>query len=83
MLCLGKPDVQRSSKNTSRESVDKIGPSERFIGGNEDVVGVQVDVSWLSPVSVMDLVSRLAIDCAAHDLVFLLFFTPSVCQTAT
>lgn len=82
MLDSGKRDVQRSLKKASRESADKIGPGERFIGGNEDVVGVQVDVSWLSPVSVMDLASRLAIDCAAHDLVFLLFFTPSVCQTA-
>lgn len=74
---------REAKKKASRKRADEIGPSERFIGSNEDVVGVQVDVSWLSPVSVMDLASQLAIDCAAHDLVFLLFFTLSVCQTAT
>lgn len=65
------------------KSVREIGPSERFIGSNEDVGGVQVDVLWLRPVSIMDLASQLAIDCTAHDLVFLLFFTLPVCQPAT
>lgn len=61
----------------------EIGPSERFIGSNEDVGGVQVVVLWLRPVSIMDLASQLAIDCTAHDLVCLLFFTLPVCQPAT
>lgn len=65
------------------KSAREIGPSERFIGSNEDVGGVQVDVLWLRPVSIMDLASQLAIDCTAHDLVFLLFFPLPVCQPAT
>lgn len=55
----------------------EIGPSERFIG-NEDYVGVRVDVLWLKSVSIMDLASQLPIDCGAHDLVFLLFFFLSI-----
>lgn len=65
------------------KSAREIGPSERFIGSNEDVGGVQVDVLWHRPVSIMDLASQLAIDCTAHDLVFLLFFPLPVCQPAT
>lgn len=61
----------------------EIGPSERFIGSNEGVGGVLVVVLWLWPVSIMDLASQLAINCTAHSLVRLLFFTLPVCQPPT
>lgn len=44
---------------------------------------MQVGVLCLRPVSIMELASQLAIDCAAHDLVLPLFFTIPVCQAAT
>lgn len=65
------------------KSTGEIGPSERFIGSNEDVGGVQVGVLCLRPVSIMEPASQLAIDRAAHDLVLPLFFTIPVCQAAT
>ncbi len=74
---------QKQRESKTGLSVREIGPSERFICSNEDVGGVQVVVLWLRPVSIMDLASQLAIDCTAHDLVCLLFFSLSACQPAT
>lgn len=74
---------EKARESKKRKSVREIGPSERFIGSNEGIGGVQVVVLWLRPVSIMDLASQLAIDCTAHDLVRLLFFTLPVCQPDT
>lgn len=73
----------RKQERAKGEEHREIGPSERFIGSNEGVGGVQVVVLWLRPVSIMDLASQLAIDCTAHNLVCLWFFTLPVCQPDT
>lgn len=57
--------------------------SERFIGCNESVAGVHVVVLWLWLVSIMDPMRQLTIDCTAHNLVRLLFFSLAVYQAAT
>lgn len=85
MLCFAQGNAPQGEARESKKgnSTSDIGPSERFIGSNEDIGGVQADVLWPRTVSIMDLASQLAIDCTAHDLVFPLFFTLSVCQPAT
>lgn len=82
MLFPGRRTVRKQERAKGEEHRE-IGPSERFIGSNEGVGGVQVVVLWLRPVSIMDLASQLAIDCTAHNLVCLWFFTLPVCQPDT